>query len=176
MKKTGLTILGLIMMSASFSQGAFSNQTNIALERVINDYRYNYNNIRGELLIRHSGSANFASKVDIPGSLQCIITQYGDNQDTYSWSSMLVETTEFHLAKSQFAQLYNQIKNTIIKVEGEKPFILNGKYEEPLEVSTQPPVVFKLLPASGKFQQLVVELKMQSSENGWRILLSVNQE
>lgn len=178
MKKICLTLLGLATITTSLGQGAFSNQTNIALERVINDSRYNYSNIRGELMTRNSASANFASKVDIPGSLQCSITQYqgSNSEDTYSWSSIVLQTSNFHHAKSQFLQLYDQIKNTIIKIDGEKPFILNGRFEEPLTDCSQAPVMFKLLPSSGRFQQLIVELKMQSSESGWKILLSVYEE
>ena len=37
-------------------------------------------------------------------------------------------------ARAKFKEIYDQIENTIIKIEGQKPFILNAQYRTPTEI------------------------------------------
>ena len=73
----------------------------------------------------------------------------------------------------KFKELFNQIKNTIIKIEGEKPFILNGSYQSPTEDRKFNTVMFQLLPSGGEMEKLQVELSMNYVITGWKITLTV---
>ncbi|WP_315818931.1 hypothetical protein [Paraflavitalea speifideaquila] len=133
MKKIFL-LLWFAACSASLqAQGVFSTKTTAALQKVIEDYPNHFKNIKGDRLSEHTRAVDYKSRVEIAGAVNCIVTQYtATPRDQYSWSCELARSAEFEQAKASFRELYNQISNTIIKIEGEKPFILNGKYEAPV--------------------------------------------
>ena len=85
----------------------------------------------------------------------------------------MLESETFSEAKNRFTELYNQIRNTIVKMEGEKPFILNGNYETPSDDKKFTSVLFQLLPSTGEMQKLKVELTLQHTMNDWKITLAV---
>jgi len=168
----------LLLITAGFSlraQGVFSNKTTAALQKVIEDYPNRFKNIKGDRLTGHEKAVNYKSRVEIAGATACVITQYtATPKDQYSWSCELFASADFDKAQTSFHDLYNQIRNTIIKIEGEKPFILNGKYENPAAENKATKVRFDFLPAPDAVQQLKVELLLeQGANNEWKIVLAV---
>ena len=170
---TFLLLFSIITLTAS-SQGVFSNHTNAALQKVISDYPNHFRNIKGDRLTEYAEAMDFKSKVDVPGSVTCVVTQLS-KRETYSWKCELFESKDFDKAKSKFSEIFNQIHNTIIKVEGEKPVILNGKYEAPAGDKRSSSIFFHLLPA-GVMQKLKVELSLQNIASDWKIILSVYEQ
>ena len=81
-------------------------------------------------------------------------------------------SADFEKAKARFQELFKQISNTIIRIEGEKPFILNGQFESPTGEIKTTIIRFHFLPASGIVQHLKVELSMQFVSE-WVIKLTV---
>jgi len=70
-------------------------------------------------------------------------------------------------------ELFGEIKNTIVKLEGERPVILNGKYETPEQGKAHTTVVFDILPSTGPTRQLKVDLTLQKRNARWTVVLSV---
>jgi hypothetical protein len=170
---TSLVLLFNIAFAAS-SQGVFSNDVNSALQKVIQDYPNHFVNIKGPLVTDNRHTIQYYSTVKVPGSLNCVLTQYSaTRREIYSWQCIMLKSKSFNESKRKFENLYNQIKNTIVKIEGEKPFILNGKYETPSEERKITTVIFKLLPAAGDMQRLKVELTLQHYLNDWKVMLVV---
>jgi hypothetical protein len=167
---------GLLAISASLlAQGVFSNKVNATLEKVIQDYPNRFKNIKGEIIIQNPQTTEFRSTVEIPGSTSCTVTRYSSSKnDVYSWACVIFESEEFEQAKNKFKELFGQIKNSIVKIEGEKPFILTGQYENPTEEKKFTTVVFELLPAVGEMKKVKIDLSMQYlMSSGWKISLSV---
>lgn len=153
----------------ALAQDVFSNQTNTALQKVIQDYPNHFRNIKGDRLAGES----YKSKIEIPGAVSCMVTRYNTTENVFSWSCELIVTTEFEDAQKQYREAYNSIRNTIVKMDGEKPFILNGRYEAPRNATTgSSGIVFELLPAPPHMQELKVELMMSHSD-AWKIVLQV---
>lgn len=160
----------------SRSQGVFNNQTNAAIQKVIEDYPNHFKNIKGEVILSDTRAVNYRSRINIPGAANCMITQsnVSHQQDNFDWSCDLFESNDFDKASHQFKTLYEEIKNTIVRIDGEKPFIINGPYADPEESRQRTTVFFQLLPATGNYQKLKVELVLHSTAKGWKITLSVN--
>lgn len=158
------------------AQGVFSNKTNVALQKVIEDYPNRFSNIKGGQLSEEAHTIAYESKVNIPGSVNCTLTEYQSKSTAYSWQCNLLETADFEQAKKRFSEIYNQVHNTIIKVEGEKPVILNGKYEVPVEENKYTGIQFNFLPATGIIQHLNVSLTMVLDTSNWKILLQVEEQ
>lgn len=172
----GLTVFLLLTIpNTVFAQGAFTNHTHSALQKVINDYPNNFRNIKGNLINEDPQSTDYSSTVQIPGSINTVITRYNasENKEIYSWKCLLLESEDFEVVSQKYKDLFNQIKNSIIKIDGEKPFILNGTYEVPTEEKRFATSAFYLLPATGDMKKLKVELSLQYYVTEWKVALLV---
>lgn len=173
MKKVYTLILFIIVQNALYAQGVFSNKTTAALQKVIEDYPNRFKNIRGERVSEHAQTVEYKSRIEIAGATHCQITENTvATKEQYSWNCQLFTATDFEQARVTYRELFNQIRNTIIKIEGEKPFILNGRYENPEGEKKSTTVRFDFLPAPEIVRQLKVELTLQYT-TGWKIILSV---
>jgi len=173
--KNTLTLLLILFFGAHcLAQGVFRNQTNNTLEKVVQDYPSQFKNIRGELLSSGQGSAEYKSTITIPGAVSTTIIQSAAaHKQEVCWQSVVYSVNEFNLARNRFEELFNQIKNTIIKPEGEKAVIVNGMYIDPSEDKTYTTIQFDLLPASGAMQKLNIDLALKNTNGQWKIVLSV---
>jgi len=167
-------ILYLALCIQASAQGVFTNQTNGALERVIQDYPNQFKNIKGDLLVSNAREAEYKSVVIIPGAESSTVTQYtGTERHIVSWQTILYSSGDFDKAEQKFKELFGEIKNTIVKLEGERPVILNGKYETPEQGKAHTTVVFDILPSTGPTRQLKVDLTLQKRNTRWMVVLSV---
>ena len=173
MKSVQLLLLFLITTLTTLAQGVFSNQTNAALQKVIEDFPNRFKNIKGELLQEHSGYADYQSKVQIPGSLNCIIS-HGAQPEPLNWTCSLFVSSDREKARQKYQELYDQISNTIIHIKGQKPFILNGTYSVPDQEGRATATRFQMTPAPECVQNLRVEIHLRYRED-WEVLLIVNE-
>ena len=173
MKSTFVFLLCLVVWSAN-GQGVFSNYTNSALQRVIEDYPNKFQNIKGEKIGAKGTYSEYKTTIEIPGAAPGIISLQGlPEKEQYSWKTALYSSDDFNHSKEKFRELFNHIKNTIVKINGLPPFILSGNYEMPVADKKSNTVAFQLLPSSGQWQQLKVELVLQQQGQEWKILLKV---
>jgi hypothetical protein len=169
-------ILAIIVVACSVdlsAQGVFSNATNTALEKVIQDYPNQFRNIKGEVLIQNAQATAFESSVKIPGSISCIVSQSNSSRQAMSWKAELLTSSNFSEASAKYTDLYNQIKNTIIKIQGSKPYILSGQYAAPEKSKSYQAVIFNMLPASGELQKIKVEVSLEQAGSNWKLQLSI---
>jgi hypothetical protein len=169
-------ILSLTIPLLSYSQGVFTNQTHVALQKVISDYPNKFKNIKGNVLTQDPQTTDYSSTVQVPGALNTVITQYSSSREKeiYSWKCLLLESEDFELASKKYKDLFDQLKNSIIKIDGQKPFILNGSYEVPTEEKKFTTTAFYLLPAApGELKKLKVELSLEFYVTEWKLALLV---
>ena len=172
MKNVSFFLLLLLGLDGT-AQGVFANQTNSVIEKVIRDFPNQFRNIKGSVLLENNESINYQSNIQIPGAISCVITSYQSNKTALCWKAELFESANFQDAKDKYQDLYGQIRNTIIKIEGEKPYILNGQYAIPAEQKNMHTVVFNMLPSVGGMQNVKVELLLVHQASGWKINLVI---
>jgi hypothetical protein len=174
MKSASITIALFAFAAISSAQSVFSNKTNQTLEKVIQDYPNRFKNIKGEVIIENPQTTEYRSTIQIPGSASCVITRYNSSKnDVYSWNCVVFENEDFDQVKNKFKELFGQIKNSIVKIGGGKPYILSGQYVDPVEEKKFTTVIFELLPSAGDMKNLKVDLSVQYMITGWKISLSV---
>lgn len=175
MKALACLILLTVPFFVAAQQSAFTNQTHTTLQKVINDYPNHFRNIKGDVLIENPQTTDYASKVQIPGSINTVITKYSseDSTEVYSWKCVLAESEDFETVSKKYKEIYNQVKNSIIKLDGNKPFILNGTYVDPTEEKRFTASPFSLVPASGELKKLRVELTLEYLVTEWKLSLLV---
>jgi hypothetical protein len=166
----------MILHLWGYPQGVFNNQTHSTLQEVLNDYPNHFSSIKGSLLNEDPQSVDFNSKISIPGSLNAVITRYSgpEDKEIYSWKCTLLASDDYELAASKYKDVFNQLKNSIIKIEGEKPFILSGSLAPPTEEKRFISSSLQLLPAaSGDLGKVKVELTMEFLVTEWKISILV---
>lgn len=175
MKALTHLILLVMPLFVAAQQSVFTNQTHTALQKVINDYPNHFRNIKGDILVENPQTTDYSSTVQIPGSVSTVITRYSseDSTEIYSWKSVLLESEDFEVVSKKYREIYNQMKNSIIKLDGNKPFILNGTYEDPTEEKRYTSSPFSLVPASGDLKKLKVELTIEYLVTEWKVSLLV---
>jgi hypothetical protein len=175
MKSILLTLAFGIQAILLFAQDdVFSNKTNIALEKVIRDFPNRFRNIKGEILSQRPQATDFRSTVQVPGMAPCIVTKYNvPDNETYSWSCTALSIRDFATAKNKYQEIYDQIENTIIKVDGQKPFIVSGQFHIPYETRKANNIVFELLPAVGEMKSLKIDLSLEKDVTGWKVVINV---
>jgi hypothetical protein len=176
MRNIILTIATVLLSASLTAQGVFSNKTQAILEKVIQDYPNHFNDIKGELIQQTLQTTEYTSTVQLPGSASSIVTLSTHQSDNNSWTCVIFKAGNFEKARSSFQQIYEQLRNAIITTAGQKTFILSGQYESPSEEKKASQVVFSLLPGVGEMKKLHVELLLREEEEGWKILLSVNDK
>ena len=175
MRSTLLTLTFLLNAIWLFSQDdVFSNKTSVALEKVIRDYPNRFHNIRGEMISQHAQEAEYKSTISVPGASYCSIWKYNvSNNEFYNWNCITFNSTNFMQARAKFKEIYDQIENTIIKVEGQKPFILSAQYRTPTELHNMNSIIFELLPLTDEMKNLKVDLSLDKEANIWKVKLNV---
>ena len=169
-------ILAIIVATCSvdlFAQGVFSNTTHTAVEKVIEDYPNQFRNIKGQVLIQDAQAIAYESSVKIPGSISCIVSQSKSSRQSMSWKAELFTSSNFTESSARYTDLYNQMKNAIIKLQGSKPYILSGQYTAPENSKSFQAVVFSMLPATGVLQKIKVEISLEREGSTWKVQLSI---
>jgi hypothetical protein len=176
MKLIHLAVACLILYKPGKAQDIFSNRVNIALEKVLKDFPNRFHNIKGEIIGQNPQATEYRSVIQVPGpgTASCTVTRYVVNKkDVYTWTYVAFRTEDFLLAKSKFKEIFGQVENTIVKIDGEKPFIINGQYETPSERRKSNNILFELLPAMGDIKNIKVELALQYEGKDWKVSLNV---
>jgi hypothetical protein len=175
MRSTLITLALLLNATWLFSQeDVFSNKTNVALEKVIRDYPNRFHNIRGDMISQHAQVVEYKSTISVPGASYCSIWKYiVTNNEVYDWSCTTFNSPNFMQARAKFKEIYDQIENTIIKVDGQKPFIINAQYLTPTEFHNMNSISFELLPAVNEMKNLKIDLSLEKESNIWKVRLSV---
>jgi hypothetical protein len=174
MRSTILTFALLLNTAWVFSQeDVFSNKTNVALEKVIRDYPNRFHNIRGEIITQNPQTAEYKSIITVPGASSSIWKYSSSNNEVYSWSCTTYNSKDFMQARTKFKEVYDQIENSIIKVDGQKPFILNAQYRTPTELRNMNMISFELLPVIDDMKNLKIDLSLEKETNTWKVKLKV---
>lgn len=174
----GLTVFLLLFIPLwSYPQGVFTNHTHSTLQQVLSDYPNRFQNIKGEETSRDPQITNYASKVEIPGAINTVITRYSgaeNEKEVYSWKCVLNESEDFENASKKYQEVFNQLKNSIMKIRGEKPLILNGTYQAPTDEKRFNSSSLQLVPAApGDLGKVKVELTMEYLVTEWKVSLLV---
>ena len=175
MRSMFLTFALLLNAAWLFSQDdVFSNKTNVALEKVIRDYPNRFHNIKGDMISQHAQTIEYKSTITVPGASYCSIWKYIiSNNEIYNWNCTTFNSPNFMQARARYKEVYDQIENTIIKVEGQKPFILSAQYHTPTELHNMNSITFELLPQTDEMKNLKIDLSLEKESNIWKVKLNV---
>lgn len=146
-----------------------------ALQQVIGDFPNRLSHITGTLLQENVESSDYTSKVNFPGTDNCLITQYkSKNNKNRSWQAVMPEMENFAAAKKQYRDLYLQVKNLGLQLPGNSKAVkVKGDYDEPSEQKKFAGSVFRVSNEESVYKDVKVEVALQYTMTGWQVSLYV---
>jgi hypothetical protein len=126
--------------------------------------------------MRVSAQGVFANNTNsaIEKAVAGIVSKRGyPKKEDSRWRADVLEVSSFEAAASKYKELYNQIGNSIVRIDGQKPYILSGQYEAPSDSKRNQSIIFSMLPSTGLMQNVKVELQLIQQANAWKVALAV---
>lgn len=158
------------------SQFVFKPGSNIIIDikKVVEDYPNRFANITGKLILQNPQSAEYECNFKVNNAEESSITIYSaDNKIICSWQALILSTDNFQEAKSKYKNIYNQLNNQAISMEGTGNFHLKGVYREPKEENKFSVSLFTINPMNENIKKLRVEVSLQYELMEWKLRVLV---
>ena len=158
------------------SQSVFKPGNNIIIDikKVVEDYPNRFANITGKLILQNPQSAEYECNFKVNNAEESSITIYSaDNKIICSWQALILSTDNFQEAKSKYKNIYNQLNNQAISMEGTGNFHLKGVYREPKEENKFSVSLFTINPMNENIKKLRVEVSLQYELMEWKLRVLV---
>lgn len=110
------------------NNAAFSN----ALNEVAQGYFKNFEGSKGDILSETNDAISYQSKVTLPQSLSCVIVRY-NHPEAYSWEALMFESDDYDEVVMKYDQLFRQMNNCKLTLNGYDKVLLTGNYDKPDE-------------------------------------------
>lgn len=167
----------LLLSAGSSAQSFFAvgnTSFSKAFETVLMDYPNNFHNISGELLISQGEYEHYASTVQLPGALSCVVGRYHSMDDsTASWQAVMFRCEEFPEAEAEYKKLYRQLKASPITVVDGSKFYLQGDLQEASESMDFNITTLVFGTADRRYEDFKVELELLNDIEGWVININM---
>lgn len=173
---TYLVIAFLFGITATHAQLLFKPNALVqqAIKQVVTDFPNRLQNITGALLQENVESSNYSSKVILPGTEACTVTQYKSVKNkNRSWQAVMPEAESFAAAKKQYRDLFLQVKNLQVQLPGNsKSFTAKAVYDEPKEEKKFAGSIFRFK-NDALYKDVKIEVALQYLITGWQVSLFV---
>ncbi|HEX8459792.1 MAG TPA: hypothetical protein VF623_00115 [Segetibacter sp.] len=179
--KTKLSIVLLFILTSAISNAQFykavlpSPEFTTALEKVVLDFRFNFENIKGSSLADEGDVRTFESSVNLPGAKQCLIRYFNSLQDTTaSWQAIMYDGEDYKEAKKVYENAFRLVKKSQIKWIDKSLKGFTGELEAPKEAVrfTLSTLNFDL--DDEKYKWILAEVEMVSTYSGWVVHLNLH--
>ena len=146
----------------------------VAVEKILSDFPYNYQNITGDLVLAEGDLEKYASTINLPGAKTCEIGYYHSAFDTSaSWQAFMYESDEFAVAAREYKRLYQLLKTCKLKMVDGSVYYLSGEYDAAAEEKDFVVSSFKIQTADERYRNFKVELEMLYQLNNWVININM---
>ncbi len=145
------------------------------LKQVVNDFPNRLQNITGTLQQENLESSNYLSKVILPGTESCTVTQYKSKKNkNRSWQAVMPEAESFAAAKKQYRELFLQVKHLRLPLPGsDKTVTAKAVYDEPEETKKFAGSIFRINNEDALYKDVKIEVALQYTITGWQVSLYV---
>jgi hypothetical protein len=175
MKKPILLLTSILMLGQVLkAQSSFSNSTSETISKVICDYHAHFEHLTSAQISKQGPYTRFASNVNAPGSTDCMIIKKNGEKHECAWKAVFITSSDFALVSAKYKEVFEQVSNTVIRIPGERPVIVNGQFVNPSSTKRSNAISFQLVPSAGELQQLHVDLTMQQKDGQWVLALIVH--
>lgn len=105
-----------------------------ALEKIVLDFRLNYNSIKGDSIVKEGGMETYESVVKLPGASTCNLLYYSSRVDTTaSFQAIMYKGENYREAVRTYENVYRLVKKSHIRWIDRSSVAFAGEFEPPKE-------------------------------------------
>lgn len=175
MQRTTLTLLLILILSAS-SYAQFyksvlpSPEFNHALEKIVRDFKYNFDHIIGEQLESEGEADHYVSTVVLPGAINCVISKYHSVKDTTaSWQGTLYSGEDYKEAVKTYKNTFRLVNKSRIQLVDLSYISFYGKLQEPSEAVRFTVSTLQLDVNDPRYERFKAEVELVPGNDGWQV-------
>lgn len=156
---------------AQFYKSIFpSPEFNNALEKIVRDFKYNYENIVGELLESQGEVDTYETTIELPGASDCIIYKFHSGKDTTaSWQGVLYNGDDYNEAVKAYRNTFRMINKSKLHLVDRTVIGFVGDLQEPSELIRFAMSTLKLAISDNRYKRFNAEVELVTNYNGWRV-------
>jgi hypothetical protein len=144
------------------------------LSEVINDFPYNYKNIKGQVLNEGEPNTSYTSKVAIKDAIETKITSYTNQKyKSWVWESVLFQTEDSKELQRRYKTYYNDISGKALFKQGIPSLVSVTTYSAPTEELRFWSNQFRMESDAVMYKNLVVDLVAEYVNFQWTVYLRV---
>ena len=147
-----------------------SPEFNNALEKIVGDFRYNFENIIGEPLVSQGEVETYGSTIKLPGATDCIIYKFHSALDTTaSWQGVLYQGDDYREAVKAYKNTFRLLNKSRIHLIDRSIIGFAGQMSEPSEDVRFTVSTLQLNIADPRYEKFNAEVEMTTSYTGWQV-------
>ncbi|MCU7552775.1 hypothetical protein OCK74_26895 [Chitinophagaceae bacterium LB-8] len=184
--KRKLPLTALITVFITFSTSAqfkaitshlpVTNSVKGDIQKVVADFPYHFQNIRGEMLDKGPQSIEYASTLKVGDLKQCSIMQYSSGTKyIYSWQAMMLINEDFETAAKKYKSLYQQLKGSNVYYVKDQ-YTLKGDYDAADESKGFATSTLALADPPAPLKKLRIDINLQFEFPEWKVSLVVYEK
>jgi hypothetical protein len=146
------------------------------IQKVVADFPYRFQNIRGEVIDRSPQSIEYASKLKVGDLGQCSIVQYSSGDKAiYSWQALMLVTEDFESAAKKYKSLFQQLKGANVYYIKDQ-YALKGEYDAAEESRKFATSTLTLAYPPAPLKKLRIDVSLQFEFPEWKVSLVVYEK
>ena len=181
MKKTNL-LLALCLLATQFTHAQFyktilpaPDSFTDSLERIVEDFRYNFYPIQGRQLVSEGMVDIYQSNRGIPGAAHCTIQRYHSEEDTTaSWQAVMYDGESFDEALKVYKKTFKHIKKAKIKSAERSQYSFSGNLEVPTESVRFTVTPLRLNTTDPEYKYFYAVVEINNNYDGWVVHLNLH--
>lgn len=144
------------------------------LTKVINDFPYNYHNIRGNVLNEGEPNTAYVSKVEIKNAIETKIVAYSNQKIlSWVWETSLIQTEDLKELQRIYKAYYNDISGNALFKNGVGGLVAVSPYVAPTETLRFWSNQLRMQNDVSIYRNLVVDLVAEYTNFQWTVYLRV---
>jgi hypothetical protein len=164
---------GQILKSLTPSPGFSEN-----LNKVVQDFTYNYRRIQAEQLPSMQDMDVYRSSVTLPGSVQSVIYRFHSKADTSaSWQAIMFQGEEYGQAVKAYKNTCRLLNKSRLTLSGNGNIGFSGKINEPEEGLSFSSSSFRLNCGDMAYQKFEAEIELVNTGfSNWEVHLNLHNK
>ena len=148
-----------------------------ALQKIVLDFRLDYRNIQGELLLQQGESESFSSLVKLPGSQDCVIYRFhSDDDSTSGWQAVMYRGDDYDEAVKAYKNLFRMVRKSPMTWIDRSAVHFVGEMEEPSESLSFAVSILTLDVNDKRYDHFVAEIELSGTMGDWSVKLNLHNK
>ncbi len=154
-----------------------SAEFNNALQKIVLDFRYNFENITGEKLYSQGEVEHYESTIKLPGSTECIIYRYHSVIDTTaSWQGILYQGEDYREAVKAYRNTIKLLNKSRMQWIDRSVAGFSGVLQEPGEGVKFTVSSLYLDTSDPRYKHFTAEVELVPNYAGWQVNVNMHNK